>query len=812
MTNCCVFPISKPPCVRSLLTSITILNFPRLIHGSLAWISRCAPRALLFSVMVHSLQAVDYVQIEFPRNFVLDSQDQPVTTNRSVWIGTFTNTNTGITNPSLVMNLARSNTNGAGVFSSWTSNFARLVETNFPGRDLILTNRPTTAMTNKPIYVWMFNHTNPSQATEMILWRSQNPAYFDRSLSLSTPVEVSLDPRNAAGGGAAFYGSAPLFGQYLSQAECWRMSPIVANADNRTTIEQISLSAVDWYVDDANAALDLPANNGPTAFSVVVTNTNTGNTSSISSIGLSYSNGRISGLLTVTNTNQHVLWVAATNSNNLTASAAGMLTLRVRPQTGPVFTNPATMTATAGSDFTGFQLQTEASQNLPLTFTCLNAYDLAGFSLSSSGEISGTTFNTNTRTLRLQVTDSIGQVRRGILSFVGSQPSILISAINSDGVLELPYGVQSNFPVAYSTGFDNGNLEEPELVGGDVDGVATATFSTGTLTLLTNRPATPRGSNPTLSLFVSRVVDTIPPVSVTASAQIPVRVLAPPPTLSLPPLVSLFVGQSTNIDVSQGSTFTGSSTSYDISNIPTGMFFNSANKIIGGTNSSTNRFQWGTVVTADNRAQYYGGGVSAPTEIVFEIKNRRPEFSSDNSVTFLAGLNRSFTANLTIDNFPTSATVLNLPPGIINQGLVSEGGKTTLTLRGTPTQSGPPFSVGLEVSNQEEPGNSSSQSLTAQTTVTIHVAGERPTVVPVSLGNIPRNATISLNDNLYLIPGGADASGVRVSAYGLPPGISVDATTGKLYGTTSGAGTYAATVFVQNGKGWIKKTVSLTVQ
>jgi len=785
--------------------------------GILPWMGRYALGALLLSFMLCPLEATDYVSITFPKNFVLDSQDQPVTTNRMVWIGTFTNTNTGITNPSIVMDLARSNTNGAGVFASWTSNFAGLAQTNFSGRGLILTNRPTAAMTNKPIYVWMFNHTNPSQATEMILWRSQNPAYFDRSLSLSAPVQVSLDPSSPTASGAAFYGSAPLFGQYLPQAGCWRMSPIRTNADNRTTIEQISLSAVDWFVGDTNAALDLPANNGPTSFSVVVTNTNTGITSPLSStgsiIGLSYSNGRISGLLTVTNTNQHVLWVTATNSNNLTAGAAGTLTLRVRPQTGPAFTNPAIMTATAGSDFAGFQLKTEASTNLPLTFTCLNAYDLAGFLLSSTGKISGTTFNTNTRTLRLQVKDSAGQVRRGILSFAGSQPSILISATNSDGILEVSYGMQTNFPVNYSTGFDNGSLE-PELSGDDVDGVNTATFSAGYFTLLSNRPATKRGeATPLIELFANRVVDTIPPVIVTASVQIPVRVKAPKPTLSLPSPVRLFVGQSTNIDVAEGSLFTGGSTSYQVSNLPTGMDFNQGNKTISGTNSSTNQFRFRTTVIADNRTEYYGGGISEPAEIDFEISNRRPEFSSNNLI-FSAGLNRYFISTFRINNLPTTATITGLPPGIINQGVSFDTNKATaiLTIAGTATQIGPPSTVHIEVSNQEEPGNPSSQTLSAQTDITIHVADQRPTVAPVSLGNIPRNSTITLSDNLYLISGGADASGVRVSAYGLPPGILLDATTGKLYGTTSGAGTYTATVFIQNGKGWTKKTVSLTVQ
>jgi hypothetical protein len=505
--------------------------------------------------------------------------------------------------------------------------------------------------------------------------------------------------------------------------------------------------------------------------------------------------------------------VTATNSNNLTAIAADTLTLRVRPQTGPAFTNPAIMTATAGSDFAGFQLKTEASTNLPLTFTCLNAYDLAGFLLSSTGKISGTTFNTNTRTLRLEVKDSVGQVRRGILSFVGSQPSILISATNSDGILEVSYGTQTNIPVNYSTGFDNGSLES-ELSGDDVDGVNTATFSAGYFTLLSNRPATKRGeATPLIELFANRVVDTIPPVIVTASVQIPVRVKAPKPTLSLPSPVRLFVGQSTNIDVAEGSLFTGGSTSYQVSNLPTGMFFEQANKTIRGTNSSTNQFRFPTTVIADNRTEYYGGGISEPAEIDFEISNRRPEFSANNLI-FSAGLNRYFISTFRINNLPTAATITGLPPGIINQGISFDTNKATaiLTIAGTATQIGPPSPVHIEVSNQEEPGNSSSQTLSAQTDITIHVADQRPTVAPVSLGNIPRNSTITLSDNLYLISGGADASGVRVSAYGLPPGILLDATTGKLYGTTSGAGTYTATVFIQNGKGWTKKTVSLTVQ
>jgi hypothetical protein len=754
------------------------------------------------------------VYILFPNNAVLDSQNQPLGSNRTVWVGTFTNSNPAVTNPSFVMDLARTNTNGSGVRASWTSNFARLVQTNFLGRDLILTNRPSGAMTNRPIYVWMFNHTNPSSATEMILWRSQSPEFFDRNTDPDLPyVPVTLEPADPNKFGADFFGSAPLFGQYLPQAGSWRMSPIQTNADNRTTIEQISLSAVDWFIGDTNAELDLPANNGPTAFSVVVTNTNTGTTSSLSSIGLSYANGRISGLLTVTNTNQHILWVTATNSNNLTQPASGILTLRVRAQAGPPLTNAGTMTAVAGADFPGFQLAAGPSSNLPLTFTCLNGAELAGLSLSSDGLFSGTTFSTNARTLRIQVEDSAGQVRRATLTFAAIPPSLSIATTNAEGALEIPYQTQTNLPVTYSPGFDDGNLE-PELTGGVIDGQTSATFNGAELTILTNRPPTPRGTTPLLGIRASRTIASIPPRLVTVSTQIPVRILAPKPRLSFASPVRLFVGQETNISLDQGGEFTGPFTTYQVSNIPTGMSFNSGNKTLGGANLSTNQFTWTTRVTANNSADYYGGGDSDPNDIVFEITNRRPEFLPNQTITFLAGLGRSFQANYNFANFPTAAVVTGLPPGITNAGLSLQGTNTTLTLRGVPTAGGPPFPVQIEVLNQEEPGNPAAETLSATGSITFHVASARPptSVAPTAPGTITRNSTISTSDNVYLIPGGAENAGVRVAAYGLPPGLSLDPISGKLTGTTGGPGSYTATVFIQNGRGWIKKTVTLTVQ
>jgi hypothetical protein len=58
----------------------------------------------------------------------------------------------------------------------------------------------------------------------------------------------------------------------------------------------------------------------------------------------------------------------------------------------------------------------------------------------------------------------------------------------------------------------------------------------------------------------------------------------------------------------------------------------------------------------------------------------------------------------------------------------------------------------------------------------------------------------------------AQQLGLRISGYGFPPGLSIDSSTGLVTGTPTTAGSYSVTIFIQNGKGWIKKAVSLTVR
>jgi hypothetical protein len=160
---------------------------------------------------------------------------------------------------------------------------------------------------------------------------------------------------------------------------------------------------------------------------------------------------------------------------------------------------------------------------------------------------------------------------------------------------------------------------------------------------------------------------------------------------------------------------------------------------------------------------------------------------------------------LTASNFPFRFTASNLPSGLQLVG-------TRIT--GTPTAAGR-FEVPVTAINAFRPGSTNPADWQSGASIFIfHVADARPptSLAPTAPGTITRNTAISTSDNVYLIPGGADSAGVRTAAFGLPPGLSLDPATGKLYGNTGGPGSYTATVFIQNGRGWIKKTVTLTVQ
>jgi hypothetical protein len=150
------------------------------------------------------------------------------------------------------------------------------------------------------------------------------------------------------------------------------------------------------------------------------------------------------------------------------------------------------------------------------------------------------------------------------------------------------------------------------------------------------------------------------------------------------------------------------------------------------------------------------------------------------------------------DGAPSRFAANGLPPGIVLNGAV---------LTGTPSQAGD-YTVSLEAENYYRPGLPSSPLQKGSANLQIRVQASKPSTATSLSGS--SNLQVGNAASFSML--GAQQLGLWISGYGFPPGLTINPKTGLVTGTPTAAGTYSVTVFIQNGKGWIKKTVPLTVR
>jgi hypothetical protein len=220
--------------------------------------------------------------------------------------------------------------------------------------------------------------------------------------------------------------------------------------------------------------------------------------------------------------------------------------------------------------------------------------------------------------------------------------------------------------------------------------------------------------------------------------------------------------------------------------------------ITGKNTSTTLPWQFPVNVVADTSTFYEGGG-TLTVPVTFQLRNLvAPVITSE--LTRLTGIGKTFAQySIAASGSPFQFTATGLPPGIVLNGA---------NLTGTPTQAGN-YAVSLEAYNSYRPGSTLTSDLQSGTaTLRIFVSGSKPsTTTPLSGSS---NLQVGNATSFSMLS--AQELGLKISGYGFPPGLSIDSSTGLVTGTPTAAGTYAVTVFIQNGKGWIKKTVSLTVR
>jgi len=723
---------------------------------------------------------------------ILDSSGSPIRTNLSLQLGTFTNS----TNAVQVLSLIGSQTNQSQIASLMVSNFHSLFTTNqwtnttplrVPNLS-IPTNISiggTNLSTNIPIYIMIFNNTNPANATEMGIFRA-------RSTSTNTQTNAffpsSSNGRIVLSGGdgtnttntALKLGMGVLFGQTINGQ--LRLAPIGPPNQILTT----NLVAFQGLT----SSLQLKANNGPTSFSV------TGVTPDLlPSLGLTNSNGVIVGVPLTNAIGTNTLVVTANNADGFAGSVTSNVSLVVRAQNGPNFTIAPLFTNIAGIS-NSFTFLTDAPDPSVLQFTALDSLPM-GSTLSTSGVLTMSNTGAGTNLFRVLVTDtSSGDVRALNFTNVTILPSIFIEGTNSSGELELVAGrIPFTNRITYTRGYLPTNITK----------TGAGTFTNLTVTTNSGNYYLSGTSSPTAMLT------NVPPETNTISAsaangvsttlRLPIVFVNAAPALATN-RYTWILGETTNqvVEATGSPTFTAS----DLPVVVTGNI--STNGLITVTTNpavltNVTKGVWTSTIVMNNLGGAFRGGGRTTSSVVITLTNPIPSITSTNRLLLAAG--KSATYTLTASGNPAVVEFLNpenFPPGMSASGNI---------LSGIPTQQGPSPSIQCRAYNYGTPGDTNNYQPAAAFTLNLFVATSRPT-----------NPSYSSPDNLVVgnpLPSDGSpfidvSSGIQVAAYGLPTGLSLDRTSGKLLGTPTTTGTYNATVFFQNGKGWIKKNVTLTVR
>ena len=506
------------------------------------------------------------------------------------------------------------------------------------------------------------------------------------------------------------------------------------------------------------------ASNEATSYSVTGTLPN--------GLSLNTSTGLISG--TPNSVFEGTVTITATN-----ASGSDNETLRI-------VINPVvvilTSTEVAGTVGTPLSLQLTANPSNDLVYSVGTQKLPSGLEITSTGLITGTPLRAESSAVTLRV------VRRGQTTEDSRYTKVNFSLANPDfvapdavdGVLTFRAGEAGRSTISAPANFVITSVATDGVPEGlSWDGTALA----GTPTTATRTDARSKISF-TASLTTALGVATL-------TTDFLVRVSGTAASLTLPEFVEVEVGKETRIPL----TFGGTDVSLSASGVPPGLAI--INGTLSGTNTSTNGpAEWKALITADNRS--FSGGTSITREVSIRLRNPVPVMT--NRLKFIAAQGRGGSLNLAFD----ALSVDKIRPVSLPEGVTLVNNKLTVA----PSVPAGVYRATIQSENQERPGDPASVLQTATGDIRIFIDATSPAAVAAAVPTaVPAVANNPIS--VQLVP--ADA-GVRISGFGLPPGLSIDSETGILSGTPAQSGKYTATVFVQNGKRWIKKKVSFVVR
>jgi len=676
-----------------------------------------------------------------------------------------------------------------------TSNFLTFgtaIRSNFADDTLTFNYPLDTNFVGKNIFLVAYNNNDPTLATQVGVYRfydaAETPTKFLTPTGLDTDFFAVLNPESDPDQdvfATPFFGNLSSGNTFLSSVA----GGLAITSGNPTDA-----------VKDQTYSYTITANNGATSYSAtglptgLEVNTATGVISGTPSV---------TGSFTVTLKANNPLFIEVTKVVTLTVSAPAGLP--------PVITPIGAQTAYRGVPFS---LAVSAS-NDPTGFT-LSGEPL-GFSISALGVVTGTTAaETGTYTLSIRASNAGGASNPQLVSLTLANPTITPSQSSVNGSVG-----SSITPVTFTVVPSGSN---PSFNRNSLPAGLTLNSATGTIS-----------GTPTAATTSSSTVTATFASGVTAQASIDFNIISALPVLLAPAAAELEAtrGQEFSLTLQRAlngavGPFTYEQVSgVDLSTIGLNLQRVASQTAVAGVVSGKPT-KIG-VYSASFRATS-SSGASNVLPITITVDAAEPVINCE--LNRAAGVGLPFRHVFTSNDSEQNKTVSGLPPGLTFQRNVRFNQSFFDMISGVPSSSGS-FPVTLQASTQKLDGSTISTS----STLTIQVDGSRPNLSSLGVRpgtfrlNQPTRTTYAPAEGFFLTGSDMGAnSTIYMNATGLPPGLGFgktwngtgyeDGTTtqktlarrrGLITGTPTQAGVYSITLYVQNGTGYTKSTLVLTV-